>query len=217
MKTRFVKKILVVSLAAVMALGCSLTALAASNSNKGSSSSNTAASSSAVAATEESAPEVVVSYNNAAGKSTVAGAYLANNIKGAAVSTSVADIKAGYGLTGSEYPYIMTFNVDAKKSPLVMSVFDAVAASQNAVVGPCVNVNFGKISGGKFALLPADGSAITMKFALKADFFTPGMNYAVICVRPGGAFSIIPAMVDANGVVYFEMTGGQASYAVIKF
>lgn len=215
MKTRFVKKILVISLAAVMALGCSITALAASNSNKGSSSSNTAAS--PAAAAEESAPEVVVSYNSAAGKSTVAGAYLANNIKGAAVATGVADIKAGYGLTGSENPYIMTFNVDAKKSPLVMNVFDAVAASQNAVVGPCVNVNFGKISGGKFALLPADGAAITMKFALKADFFTPGMNYAVICVRPGGAFSIIPAIVDANGVVYFEMTGGQASYAVIKF
>lgn len=213
MKTSMIKKILVVTLAGTMALGCSLTALADSGSNKGSSSNVVATP----AASTEAVVEVV-EKNVVAGKaSTVPGAYIADVIDGAAVATSAADIKAGYGLAAGETPFVRTFNVDAKKSPLAMNVFTAVAGSQNAILGPCVHVDFGKKVGGKFFFLAADGQAVSMKFALKRSFFQAGMNYAVICVRPGGAFTIIPAVADANGVITFGITGGQATYAVIKY
>lgn len=217
MKTSFVKKMLVGALAVTMTIGLSLSAFAASKSNLSSASN---VSTETVTASASTAAEVVININNnsvGGVKSTLAGIYLADSVKGVAVATSLGEFKTLYGLAANETPFVRTYNFSAKKSFLCQAVFEAVAMSQNAVMGPALNMEFGKISGGKYSILPADGSSFVVKVALKADFFTPGMNYAVICVRPGGAVEVIPATVEAGGVISFAAKAGRASYAVIKY
>ena len=150
-------------------------------------------------------------------KSSVTGVYLATSVSGSVVSTSVAAIAEGYGLTGSEKPYAKFTNLDAKKSPLAKAAIDAAAASQGAVVGPMLNVELGKMAGGKYSLLPSDGAAIRLSFGIPKNFAQADKTYAVVVVRAGGVVSIL-ADVDTNpNTVTFDTTGGAGAYAIIKY
>ena len=150
-------------------------------------------------------------------KSSVTGVYLATSVSGSVVSTSVAAIAEGYGLTGSEKPYAKFTNLDAKKSPLAKAAIDAAAASQGAVVGPMLNVELGKMAGGKYSLLPSDGAAIRLSFGIPKNFAQADKTYAVVVVRAGGVVSVL-ADVDTNpNTVTFDTTGGAGAYAIIKY
>ena len=150
-------------------------------------------------------------------KSSVTGVYLATSVSGSVVSTSVAAIAEGYGLTGSEKPYAKFTNLDAKKSPLAKAAIDAAAASQGAVVGPMLNVELGKMAGGKYSLLPSDGAAIRLSFGIPKNFAQADKTYAVVVVRAGGVVSIL-ADVDTNpNTVTFDTTGGAGAYAIIRY
>ena len=150
-------------------------------------------------------------------KSSVTGVYLATSVSGSVVSTSVAAIAEGYGLTGSEKPYAKFTNLDAKKSPLAKAAIDAAAASQGAVVGPMLNVELGKMAGGKYSLLPSDGAAIRLSFGIPQNFAQADKTYAVVVVRAGGVVSIL-ADVDTNpNTVTFDTTGGAGAYAIIRY
>lgn len=149
--------------------------------------------------------------------STVTGAYLATSVSGTAITTGVAAIKEGYGLTGSEKPYAKFANLDAKKSPLAKQAIDLAAASQGAVVGPMLNVELGKMSGGKYSLLPADGPAIRLSFGIPKSFAQDGKTYAVVVVRPGGVVSILTDIDTNPNTVTFDTTGGAGAYAIIKY
>ncbi len=150
-------------------------------------------------------------------KSSVTGVYLATSVSGSVVSTSTAAIAEGYGLTGSEKPYAKFTNLDAKKSPLAKAAIDAAAASQGAVVGPMLNVELGKMAGGKYSLLPSDGAAIRLSFGIPKNFAQADKTYAVVVVRAGGVVSIL-ADVDTNpNTVTFDTTGGAGAYAIIRY
>ena len=150
-------------------------------------------------------------------KSSVTGVYLATSVSGSVVSTSVAAIAEGYGLTGSEKPYAKFTNLDAKKSPLAKAAIDAAAASQGAVVGPMLNVELGKMAGGKYSLLPSDGAAIRLSFGIPTNFAQADKTYAVVVVRAGGVVSVL-ADVDTNpNTVTFDTTGGAGAYAIIRY
>jgi len=150
-------------------------------------------------------------------KSTTAGVYLATSANGTVVTTGVAAIKESYGLTGSERPYAKFSNLDVKKSPLAKQAIDLAAASQGAVVGPMLNVELGKMSGGKYSLLPSDGAAIRLSFGIPKSFVQADKTYAVVAVRAGGAVSIL-ADVDTNpNTVTFDTTGGAGAYAIIRY
>lgn len=150
-------------------------------------------------------------------KTTTAGVYLATSVNGSAVTTSVAAIKEGYGLTGSETPYAKLSNLDAKKSPLAKQAIDLAAASQGATVGPMLNVELGKMSAGHYSLLPSDGAAIRLSFGIPKSFAQADKTYAVVVVRAGGVVSIL-ADVDSNpDTITFDTTGGAGAYAIIRY
>ncbi|MDO4302952.1 MAG: hypothetical protein Q4D94_03465 [Bacillota bacterium] len=150
-------------------------------------------------------------------KTTVAGVYLATGVNGSIVTTSVAAITEGYGLTGSEKPYAKFSNLDAKKSPLAKAAIDLAASSQGATVGPMINIELGKMSGGKYSLLPSDGSAIRISLGIPKSFAQSGKTYAVVCVRAGGAVSILQDVDTNPDTVTFDTTGGAGAYAIIKY
>jgi len=150
-------------------------------------------------------------------KTTVTGVYLATGVNGSIVTTNTASIAEGYGLTGSEKPYAKFSNLDAKKSPLAKAAIDLAASSQGAVVGPMLNIELGKMSGGKYSLLPSDGSAIRISLGIPKSFAQAGKTYAIVCVRAGGAVSILQDVDTNPDTVTFDTTGGAGAYAIIKY
>ena len=149
--------------------------------------------------------------------STVKGVYLATSINGAAITTSVATIASSYNLGAGETPCARVYNMDVKKSPLAAAAINSAAEALGAAVGPYINVELGFTKGGKFGLLPSDGAPITMSFGIPKSFVQDGKTYAVICVRPGGAVTVLPNTSTNPNVVTFSTTGGQGAYAIIKY
>lgn len=165
----------------------------------------------------ETVAEVPSTSTVAGAKTTVTGVYLATSVDGSAVTTGVAAIKEGYGLANNETPYAKFSNLDAKKSPLAKQAIDLAAASQGATVGPMLNVELGKMTAGKYSLLPSDGAAIRLSFGIPKSFAQADKTYAVVCVRAGGAVSIL-ADVDSNpNTITFDTTGGAGAYAIVKY
>lgn len=161
--------------------------------------------------------EIPTTSTVAGTKSSLNGVYLATNVNGSAVSTGIAAIKEGYGLKSNEQPYAKFYNLDAKKSPLAMKSIELAAASQGAVVGPALNVDLGKMTSGKFELLPSDGAEIRLSFGIPKSFAEEGKTFAVVCVRAGGVVTILEDIDDDPDTVTFDTKGGAGVYAIIKY
>lgn len=231
MKAQVVKRILSSALAMTLLLGSSNVAFAS-----GSSSVSGNAATTTVQAVEETVTEQVMQIVNessngsvstiaeipttssvAGVKSTVSGVYLATNVNGVAVTTAMAAIGDSYGLAKNEKAYVRAYNFDGKRSTAAKAVIDSAAASMGAEVGPVINFEFGKMAGGKFSLLPSDGASFNVKVGIPKSFAKEGKTYAIVCVRPGGTFSIIKDTDNDPNTVTFPTTAGQAAYALICY
>ncbi len=164
-----------------------------------------------------SVSSIPVSSSVAGIKTTVKGVYLATSVNGTAIRTGLSTIVANYGLGAGEVPSARIYNLDVKKSPLAAAALNQAAESVGAVVGPYVNVEIGKVKGGKFSLLPSDGAEISVSFGIPASFAQAGKTFAVACVRPGGAVYILQDIDNNPNTVTFNTTGGQGAYAIIKY
>lgn len=216
MKLSIIKKMMAGALAVslVMAPVMSVGAASTGNDTKSATEEVIASSTSGEVQTIAEVP----STSSVAGvKTTVAGVYLATGVNGSVVTTGVTAIAEGYGLTGSEKPYAKFFNLDAKKSPLAKNAIDLAAASQGATVGPMLNIELGKMTSGKYSLLPAEGAAIRISLGIPKSFAQSGKTYAVICVRAGGAVSVLQDVDTNPDTVTFDTTGGAGAYAIIKY
>lgn len=232
MKAQVVKRILSSALAMTLLLGSSNVALASS----GSSVLGNSATTTTVQAVEETVTEQVMQIVNesssgsvstiaeipttssvAGVKSTVSGVYLATSVNGVAVTTGMTTIADSYGLAKNEKAYVRAYNFDGKRSTAAKAVIDSAAASMGAEVGPIINFEFGKMADGKFSLLPSDGASFNVKVGIPKSFAKEGKTYAIVCVRPGGAVSIIKDADNDPNTVTFPTTAGQAAYALICY
>ncbi len=161
--------------------------------------------------------EIPVTNTVAGTKSTVQGVYIATSVDGTAITSGLAGIASSYGLTAGEVPYARFSNMDVKKSNLAKAVIDNAAAALGATVGPCINIEIGKKAGGQFSLLSQDGEKITIKVGVPKSFAQDGKTFAVICVRPGGAVSVLQDTDSNPNTITFDTTGGQGAYAIVKY
>ncbi len=180
-------------------------------------SGNVQAASTSAAAEEVKAPEIPSTSSVGTVKTSVAGAYLATNVNGSIVATAEADIAKNYGLADNEKVYGKFSDFSAKKSPLAKAAMDAAVAEQKAVAGPMLNIEFGKMSAGKYTQLPSDGAAIRIVLGIPKNFKQADKTYAVICVRAGGAYTVLKDLDNDANTVTFDTTGGAGVYAVIKY
>lgn len=215
MKASIIKKLMIGALTASLVMAPTMSVFATTTAKTESKVEEAVSSSTSGEVT--TVAEIPSTSTVAGVKTTTAGVYLATSANGTVVTTGTAAIKEGYGLTGSERPYAKFSNLDVKKSPLAKQAIDLAAASQGAVVGPMLNVELGKMSGGKYSLLPSDGAAIRLSFGIPKSFVQADKTYAVVAVRAGGAVSIL-ADVDTNpNTVTFDTTGGAGAYAIIRY
>lgn len=149
-------------------------------------------------------------------KSDVAGAIALPKtaaIAGVVLRQASNTIKAAAGLASNEAPYVKAYEITAKKSPAAYASFNAAAAAAGATVLDAVNIDLGKMAGGKFSDLPA-GVTVPTTIAVKN---AGGRTLAVVKVLPGGATEILQDTDDNPNTVTFPITGGLAAYAVIAY
>ena len=185
-----------------------------SSGNGGSSGSkgNTGKSSGGSAAAET----IIIPTTSIVGgvQSATEGVYMATHVNGTIVVTDKAVI---YSLANNEKPYAKFSDFDVKKSLLAKQSIDAVAAAQGAVVGPILNIELGKMTDGKYSLLPADGSPIRLSVGIPKSFMETGKTYGIVCVRTGGSYAVLKDLDNMADTITFETTGGAGVYALIKY
>lgn len=207
MKASIIKKMLSGALIASLVMAPAMSVAAAGSSETPSGST----------VVEETVEETTASSTVAGTVTTTRGTYLATSVNGAAVTTSVASISSGYGLSAGETPYAKMTNMDPVKSNLAKASIDAAAASQGAVVGPMINLELGKMSGGKYSLLSTEGPEIRIALGIPKNFAEAGKTFAMVRVRAGGVVSILPDVDDNPNTITFDTTGGAGAYAIIKY
>lgn len=226
MKTKFIQRMMASALTVALVAAPSMSVLASGGSGGSSSKSEDKV----IAIINESSDsgdggesyvssiaEIPVTNTVAGTKSTVQGVYVATSVNGTAITSSLAGIAGSYGLATGEVPYVRFSNMDAKKSNLAKAVIDSAASAVGATVGPCINIEIGKKAGGQFSLLSQEGEKISVKVGIPKSFAQDGKTYAVICVRPGGAVSVLQDTDTNPNTITFDTTGGQGAYAIVKY
>lgn len=226
MKASIIKKMLTGALAVslVMAPVMSVGATTTTGSTESiveeiieSSTSVASSGSSSEGSTISTVAEVPHTSSVAGVKTSTRGSYLATSVNGTAITTSVTTIAQGYGLTGGEVPYAKFSNLDPKKSTLAKQAIDMTAASQGATVGPMVNIELGKMAGGKYSLLSSDGAEISIALGIPGNFAKGGATFAMVRVRAGGVVTILPDLDENPNTITFNTTGGAGAYAIIRY
>lgn len=146
-------------------------------------------------------------------QSQVGGYYTAKEVNGVALAPA-----AGTSAAGS---FVKVTDTDKSKSSAAVATATTVAASLSpaAIVGPCINVNYGQNVNGK-VVDSTTGSAGTLSVGIPASFQTQGANYAVVAVYAGGAFKIYPNASTNPAVVTVavdEATSANVMYALVKY
>ena len=157
---------------------------------------------------------------NAGGRylvTTIKGAYMSAKIPGTVVTTAKETLAAAYNLAPGEAPYVRVYDITAKNSPSAMASIEAVTKALGGTMVAAVNMEFGKTLGGKFSLLPQGGAPISVVFGIPKASIRAGYAYAIVCVRPGGAFEILPDLDTDPNTVTFNTTGGLGAYAIVMY
>ena len=224
MKTKFIQKMMASALTVALVAAPSMSVLASGGSGGSSSKSEdkvieiiNESISDGGESSVSSFAEIPVTNTVAGVKSTVQGVYIATSVNGTAITSGLAGIAGSYGLTAGEVPYARFSNMDVNKSSLAKAVIDNAAAAVGATVGPCINIEIGKKAGGQFSLLSQEGEKISVKVGIPKSFAQGGKTYAVICVRPGGAVSVLQDTDTDPNTITFDTTGGQGAYAIVKY
>ncbi len=225
-KSKSMKKVLAAALALslVMApvVGVNASSVSGNTSVAGSSTSNRPAdeASGTSVSTAEAAEIPVtssVAVNGTTLTTTIRGAYMSQTVPGTVVMTARDAIAANYGLGAGEQPYVRIYDITESNSPAAMTSINAAADAIGATVVATVNVELGKLTGGRFELLAQGGAPITMVFGIPRNAVRAGYAYAMICVRPGGAVEILPDQDLDPNTVTFATTGGLGAYALVAY
>ncbi len=199
MKSKSLKKVLATALALSLVMAPVMGVNASTDNNAPSEGSSTSVSAEVAATIPETS---TISVGGKYMTSTVKGAYMSKTIPGTVVVTDKATLAAGYGLVPGEQPYVRVYDISEAKSGTVVAT---------------VNVELGKLAGGKFSLLEPGGAPITMAFGIPKNAVKPGYAYAMICVRPGGVIEVLPDLDADPNTVTFSTTGGLGAYAMIMY
>lgn len=214
MKSKSLKKVLATALALSLVMAPVMGVNASTDNNAPSEGSSTSVSTEVAATIPETS---TVSVGGKVLTSTVKGAYMSKTIPGTVVATDKATLAAGYGLAPGEQPYVRVYDISEAKSPAAMASINAAAGAVGGTVVATVNVELGKLAGGKFSLLAQGGAPITMAFGIPKNAVKPGYAYAMICVRPGGVIEVLPDLDADPNTVTFSTTGGLGAYAMIMY
>lgn len=218
MKANIIKRVLSSALVLSLVMAPTMSAYASTTGSCGSVvSGNCATATSTAVATVEAVKEMPKTSKVAGIETSVSGIYVVEKVNGCAITTDLATISQGYGLAAGEKLFAKIMDMDSKKSYLARACMDAAAAAYNAEVGPCINIELGKMTAGEYSVLPAEGTTIRIAVGLPANFVEEGKTYAMVRVREGGVVDILPDVDTDPNTITFDTTAGAGAYAIIKY
>ena len=230
MKSKSIRKLLTTAFVATMLVGSTLPVCAASGGSGGSSGSSSSKKEETAevvvdtqAGAEESAAPAApvvdfvssngnVAVAGSAVRNTVAGAVKVDTVQGLAVTTPLAEVKTSLGLTGSQTPYIIAFDTNAKKSNLAMNCVNAAAESLGGQVVAAINVTLGAKENGKLISLSNGSAGMVVGLPKNAD---TSKTYSVVCVQPGGVVTILKDQDSSPKTVTFAVQAGLGTYGIV--
>lgn len=201
------KKILAATLAATMVMSSAITVCAYESSAPA-----------PAEAPVSSEPETIQTANaemkvgGAVVRTSVAGAYAAHSVQGAAVKTSLETVRANLGLKSGQNPVITIYDTDPKKSPKAMESVNAAAEALGGDVVTTLSIDLGAKENGKWVTL-SDGS-VALATGLPKDADTT-KKYSVVCVQPGGVVTILEDQDTDPKTVTFEVKAGVGAYGIV--
>ena len=209
MNMKIVKRILTLALTlSLIVAPLSVFAKTTDTSSGDSSTSSDSATVEGVVAT----PQIIVGGKII--KSTVSGAFITQNIVIAVVAPA-ADIAAKAGLGPGESLYFKGWEFTAKQSPLAYQALTDVAGSIGGNVLQCVELNFGKMTFGKFSELDESVvSRTTLSLPKKAD---KNKKHALARAAKGGKTQILENFSEDPNVITSDIPGGAAAYAIVEY
>ena len=220
MKSKSIKKLLTAALVATMLVGSTLS-VCATGGNPGTGGDGGSTSDAAEETSEETSEEAAeatvsdgnVSVAGMAVKTTVAGAIKVDSVQGLAVTTPLAEVKASLGLTGSQTPFIIAFDTNAKKSNLAMDCVNAAAESLGGQVVTAINVTLGAKENGKLISLSNGSAGMVVGLPKNVD---TSKTYSVVCVQPGGVVTILNDQDSNPATVTFAVKAGLGTYGIVS-
>ena len=141
-------------------------------------------------------------------KSDVSGYYMAKKVDGVAFKPTTADTTS----------FVKVMDTDVKKSTAAVAVAQSAAEALGGTVGPCINVYYGKMVGGKYTA-SSDGSAGAISIGIPASFRTEGAKYSIVAVYAGGASKVFENVSTNSNVITANVDTAQSPnvmYAVVK-
>jgi hypothetical protein len=147
-------------------------------------------------------------------KSTVSGAFITRNISIAVIAPS-AEIALKAGLGAGESLYFKGWEFTAKQSPLAYQALTDVAGSIGGNVLQCVELNFGKMTFGKFSELDESVvSRTSISLPKKAD---KNKKHALARAAKGGKTELLENFTEDPNVIISDIPGGAAAYAIVEY
>lgn len=231
MKNMTIKRMLTAVLAGTMIVGSALTVSASTTqtsegtnqavtdaeavvSGEEKSVAGSSSTSTATVAVKASYTKSSVTIGGVAVKSTVGGVFIAPNVNGVAVTTPLADINAAFGITAGQVAKIMVLEANAANSPLAYAVAQNAAAGLNGSVVAMLNVEFGVKENGRYTDLADNGAKANMAVGLPTGANT-NAQYKVLCIKAGGAVTVMNDLDTDPTTVTFDFVGGKAAYALV--
>lgn len=142
----------------------------------------------------------------------VSGVYAAQSVRGVAVKTALADVKAALGLTGTQKPAIIIYDTDPKKSSAAMVSVNAAVDALGAKLVSSLYIDLGAKENGKWVSLKDGSIALAAGLPKGAD---TSKTYSVVCVQAGGETTILEDQDTNPNTVTFAVKPGVGTYAIV--
>lgn len=203
MKARIIKRVLSGALAMALVLAPSMATLA----------SSTSATVAGNVAEAVATVNFTTSSSVAGVKSSVSGVWVTNKGLTGVVTTPATTVATALGLAAGERPFTKVYDVDTKKSNLAWSSATSAAAAYGGTIYGSLNVEIGKMAGGKYSLATAGSVTVMFNVPTKAQ----SSNVGVVCVQPGGIVTVLRDTDTNPATVTVTLPAGQSLLAFITY
>ena len=158
-----------------------------------------------------------VVVNGVITKTTLDGHYYAYSIPGLAVVSSLADLQKQANFMVLEYFFVSTWDLYKYTAPQAVETMDIIAKSQNAELGATFQMTVSRYFSTKVYPYENDEMQVTTKVSIPTAFRSENNTYAMVYVKNGGAYEILPDLDDEPTTITYNAHAGTGAYGIIKY
>ena len=158
-----------------------------------------------------------VVLNGITRKSTLAGNYYAKCVPGFAVITPEAELQKQAKFIVLEYFFVSTWDLFPSTAPQAIETLRTVAASENATMGVSFQMTVSRLFSNKVYNYENEDVKVGTCVTIPDDFRIDDREYAVMCVRAGGVYEILPDLDDDPYTITFNAHAGTGAYALLRY